>query len=183
MYPMKSLYLSTPLALTVALCSTVLAAPALAESPVPELTAVDAEAMPARQMAFATRPILPPLRLGATSGSLLPQISAEPPMRVRSVGMIVGGSCLGAAGLISVPAGFLLYATSALIQCDACAPGEACSCGSDVGAAVGLGFMGLGLASIGGGIAMIVIGAKKVPDTPSAALRIRPGGFSFEGRF
>lgn len=131
-------------------------------------------------VAYARSPGLAPLALGAPTPTFYSL--NEPRTRVRSVGMIVGGSLLTAAGVVATPIGAITTAV-AFTAADACvAPGE-CSGPSTSFKAGALAATILGLAAVGGGITLIVVGATRVPDKPTAAIRLNPQGLGFDGRF
>lgn len=103
------------------------------------------------------------------------------PMKRNSVGMMVGGIILTSAGAIMLTLGGVVYSSSQNIVCDI-----GSDCRDEQGERAGLILALAGLAGIGVGIPLIVVGARKVPATPeppSAALLLGPGGLSVRGKF
>jgi len=119
-------------------------------------------------VAFARSPGLAPLALGAPTPTFYSL--GEPRTHVRSVGMIVGGSFLTAAGVVATPIGAIMtiVATS---SGDCIGPGE-CAGPSTSFKVAAFATTLLGLGAIGGGITLIVVGAKQVPTSPAAAIRV-----------
>ena len=124
-----------------------------------------------------------------TDGSQGPPVT----MKRRSVGMMVGGIVLVSAGAVVSTLGSLMFFSEQSVDC-ACPSGGYCSCGDtggDDGGAAAL-LIG-GLLAIGGGIPLIVIGARKVPvidpaappepAPPQATLLVGPGSFTVRGQF
>ena len=75
-------------------------------------------------------------------------------MKRRNVGLFVGGCVLAPVGAVVAIAGGLLVAVES---------NDNAFTGGQTSTAPGLALVGVGLLGIGGGIAMAVIGGKKVP--------------------
>lgn len=98
----------------------------------------------------------------------------EPPR--RSIGMMVTGIVLTSVGAVAALTGAAIAGDAE--NCE----GEACRRFGAHGYGVGLGVGGL--AVIGAGIPLLVVGAQRVdPDEPAIALTIRPGGFTLRTDF
>ena len=113
-------------------------------------------------------------------------------MKRRSTGMMVGGIVLVSAGALAGTLGSYLLLSDQSEYCS-CPDGGYCPCpsteenGGPIALVIG------GLIAIGGGIPLLVIGARKVPvidpatppapAAPQSTLLVGPGSFTVRGKF
>ncbi|AKT43495.1 hypothetical protein [Chondromyces crocatus] len=111
-------------------------------------------------------------------------------MKRRSVGMMVGGIVLSSVGAVLTTLGTAMSLSSNSYDCPPCVYEGPCpSCEESSPPAGPIVLIVGGLLAVGGGIPLIVYGAKRVPvidgdaEAPEAALLLGPGGLTLRGQF
>ncbi|WP_437668700.1 hypothetical protein [Sorangium sp. So ce131] len=116
----------------------------------------------------ADGPVLAPVAgpsLSAPAAAVPAPPAGPPQLRIKSPGMVIGGVALTAVGAVSTLFGALMIIGSdrePVTYID----GEPSESGYDfsyVGKTIGLGFVVLGVGSMGGGIALATVGSRRVP--------------------
>lgn len=129
----------------------------------------------------------PPLAPSLLSGPLAPSVATttpRPAVRPRSMGLIVGGIVVtGLGGLLTVGGLIGTFVGLFEVPCSESSNPDGGCTNNPIGTTVPLIIASAGLAVVGGGAAMIVVGDQEVPVEPKVALRVGPTGLSVQGRF
>lgn len=113
----------------------------------------------------------------------------EPPAEERySLGLMATGITMAGVSAPALSFGSIFLVSAGNVQCDICAQGETCSCADEGSARGATILLTVGAVLLTGGIALAIVGGRKVPVEPAQAslvpvVRVGPCNGSLAWRF